>query len=56
MKEVTKEAFFDSFKNINTTTGCPSTHKIWEVRIRTNNELIAKSVEDECGEEKFYIK
>lgn len=55
MKEVTKEEFFKSFMNLNVTTGCPVSYKIWEVRFRNSNELIAKSVETEDGE-KFYIK
>lgn len=56
MKEVSKDEFYASFCNLNVTTGCPFTHKIWEVRLRNNNELIAKSIECEGGEDKFYIK
>lgn len=56
MRQVTKEEFFKSFMDLNVTTGCPFTHKVWEVRMRSTNLLIAKSVEDEDGESKYYIK
>lgn len=55
MKEVAKNEFYSSFKNLNVTTGCPVSHKVWEVRLRATHELIAKSVE-ESGEERFFIK
>lgn len=56
MKEVSKEVFYDSFKNLNVTTGCPVNHKVWEVRDRYSRQLMAKSVKDENGDEKYYIK
>jgi len=55
MKEVTKKEFFDSFKTLNVTTGCPANSREWEVRLKSNNQLIAKSVDDLDGNEKFFI-
>lgn len=56
MKEVSKEEFFASFVKLDVTTGCDVSYKVWDVKSRYSGELIARSVEDKDGEEKFYIK
>jgi len=45
MIEVTKQIFYNAFKNLNVTTGCPLTYKIWEVRLKSNNQLIGKEID-----------
>lgn len=55
MKEVSKEEFFNSFKNAERcTTGCPtSSHKVWEARV--NGVLRARSIECDDGIERYYV-
>jgi hypothetical protein len=54
MTEVSKEQFFASFANLEgVSTGCASSSKVWEVR--KNFSVIARSVADDDGNEKYFI-
>lgn len=55
MKNVSKQEFFNFFKNRTDVSAYAETSKIWIVSIRGTAKIIAKAIEDSEGEEKYFI-
>jgi hypothetical protein len=56
MKQVSKEEFFNFFKNRTDISTHAETPRIWVVTKRGSSLVIAKSIEDNNGEEEFFIQ
>lgn len=55
MKKVSKEDFLNFFKNRTDISTQAESSKVWIVTKRGTSIIIAKSIEDEDGNEEFFI-
>lgn len=55
MKKVTKTEFFNFFRNRTDISTQAESSKVWTVTKRGTSIIIAKSIEDNDGNEEFFI-